>query len=178
MTITLLPLLTAAATMLARSTTFLWNFSIIGNFHAPPSLYFHWSLRVNSAFLSIFDFRSLMLCGCNQHGERKDSAQATFYMPLRENNTSLPVHRFCLALSTTKKQPCSCRKNQASNDSNSGQQKLSIKSAATGNVQINGEEAAPSDRRHPSLVNTGRKHQRCIVSSNALNLSQGNVPLE
>lgn len=105
-------LLTAAATMLTRSTTFLWNYSTIGNFHGPTPFFFHfyWSLHANSAFSPIFDFRSVMLRECNQHGERKDNAQATSYMPLWENYTSLPVHRFCLAVSTTKKQPCSCCK--------------------------------------------------------------------
>lgn len=48
----------------------------------------------------------------------------------------------------------------------------------TETIQISIEEAVPPERRHPSLVVNGRKHQTCIVNLNRLNLSQVKAPLE
>lgn len=50
-------LLTAAATMLTRSTTFLWNYSTIGNFHGPTPFFFSLLLEPTCELCILTDFR-------------------------------------------------------------------------------------------------------------------------
>lgn len=131
---------------------------------------------MNFAFLLILGFRaSCMSAICMV--EEKDLHKLHFYTLLRENNNSCPVH-------TVFAQMCPPLRNNHAHAARIELQITAIlanKSSASvqwpQGTKINGEKAVPSHRSHQSLVNNSEKHQRCIGSSNALNLSQDKVPL-